>query len=148
MSPSGDTRFHVRLVAELERSYQRDLARGAGEFAAGEAGWALHGLMEPAGGPCDGVLSFVAPWGWRAGLPGDVPIVFTSEAAGESQPAAVVPDNHAVGRLAADHLIARGGRRFALVAGDRPFAHRRRAGFVERLAEGGFELDQIGRAHV
>jgi len=129
---------HVRLVAELERSYQRDLARGAGQYAAARRGWLLHGLTEPAGGPCDGVLSFVSPWSPHVeGSPGGVPMVFTSDADVADGPVAVVPDNRKVGRLAAEHLLMQGGGRFAYVGLDRPFSRKRRDGFFEALGEAG-----------
>lgn len=49
----------------------------------------------------------------------------------------VVPDDLAVGRLAAQHLLDKGFRNFAYYGGDIPFARIRRDGFVSALAAAG-----------
>jgi LacI family transcriptional regulator len=50
----------------------------------------------------------------------------------------VLPDDRAVGRIAAEHLLSLGLRNFASLAVDAPFARLREQGFVERLARKGY----------
>jgi LacI family transcriptional regulator len=51
----------------------------------------------------------------------------------------VLPDDRAVGYLAAEHLLSLGLEHFASLAVDAPFAKLREQGFVERLAQAGYD---------
>lgn len=75
-----------------------------------------------------------------------VPFVLVSRRAGRHT--SVTCDDVLGGRLAADHLLERGHRRLAVVAGE-PFASTgidRTKGFVERCAEAGVEVDVVHSA--
>ena len=54
------------------------------------------------------------------------------------------PDSHKAGRMAADHLLERGFRRFSFCGypGEN-WSRRREEGFVERLREAGFDCDSF-----
>lgn len=57
----------------------------------------------------------------------------------------VIPDNSAIGRLAAEHLLSRGLRSFAFWQDPtRTYARERRDGFVAALDEAGYETQLIG----
>jgi len=55
----------------------------------------------------------------------------------------VVPDHRAVGRLAADHLVSKGLRRFAFGGQLSRLMNLRHEGFATRLAELGFECERM-----
>jgi len=59
----------------------------------------------------------------------------------------VTCDNHAVGRMAAAHLLGQGHRHFAWVspAGDQPIARARREGFRAALQDAGFDCTILER---
>jgi LacI family transcriptional regulator len=58
----------------------------------------------------------------------------------------VGPDDYAVGRMGAEHLLERGFRTFAFIGHkDHGYSQRRRAGFSEALKETGFECIVVNR---
>ena len=57
-------------------------------------------------------------------------------------------DCHAAGRLAAEHLLGLGLRRFAFVGQEeQAWSYRREAGFRQRLAEAGYEYSAFAKTH-
>lgn len=71
----------------------------------------------------------------------DAPVVNLSMRLAETGLPTVAPDNHAVGRIAAEHFLERGFRTFAyLEFSDAWFSGERHAGFRERLAEAGHDV--------
>lgn len=75
-----------------------------------------------------------------AGVP--VPVVYVYEPSEDPTDISFTPDNHQAGRLAAEHVIARGRTRIAMVNGDPAFlaAHDRADGVVAALQAAGLEL--------
>ena len=59
-------------------------------------------------------------------------------------PASVMPDNHAAGRLAGEHLLGRGLRQFACwIDPTRRYAQQRYAGFSEIVSGAGYKVETI-----
>ena len=72
----------------------------------------------------------------------DVPVVLLNRHMGASDEVAVISDSRAGGRLAAEHLIARGARRIAHIAGweEASTQREREAGFIDGLRAAGLSL--------
>jgi LacI family transcriptional regulator len=66
-----------------------------------------------------------------------VPVINISSAEEESLLPRVIPDNRAIGRLAAEHFLDMGFRDFAFAGGRQWFSRMRCEGFVQTLAEHG-----------
>lgn len=60
----------------------------------------------------------------------------------------VVPDDSAVGKLAADHFLDKGFRHFGFYGGDMPYARIRRDGFVGALQQAGHECSVYLRKEI
>ncbi len=71
-----------------------------------------------------------------------VPVVYAYGPSEDPTDSSIVPDNVSAGELAAEHMLATGRRRIALVSGDRTFlaARDRTEGVVAALAAAGTEL--------
>jgi len=147
---ASDPVFHV--VAELSpwQGYYRPVLRGALRYAAGAAHWELSSPIRPASHPAaaaasrtpeavDGRIVPAMNRHFRA-LVARHPqrIVAIRDRFGADAVPTVVPDNAAVGKMAAEYLLGLGYRRFGTVgaAGNQASA-RRLAGFEAAVAEAG-----------
>ncbi|WP_035604574.1 DNA-binding transcriptional regulator [Haloferula sp. BvORR071] len=75
----------------------------------------------------------------------DIPVINVAGLMDETQVCSVLSDDHAIGRLAAEHLISRGFKDFAFVRkrdGTR-YSQDRGAGFQARVEEAGFKVTNI-----
>ncbi len=81
----------------------------------------------------------------EAALRLDVPVVDYSmdQLAVNAGLAAVLLDNHAIGRLVAEHFLERGFGHFAFAAGTTTMSAERYAGFTERLGEAGHTASSL-----
>ncbi len=136
----------VLVVLPLEYGYYRDVLHGIGKFV-GER-WRLFlssgervarsELVSPEG--IDGFIAAVS-WPHSASLFGalGVPGVNVSGRMEATGLPTVRPDDVAIGRLAAEHLLARGHTHFACVSQDTSFAARRAEGFAEAIVKAGLQ---------
>ena len=142
-------RRNMRVVLVMpDLSYARGIMRGVNTYARPDRGWLLHSAQ-----PALASLSTIAAWNPDGivvhGSPGEPidallalgkPIVNVSGADLAGIPA-VRPDNVAVGRLAAEHLLERGHRRLAYFGLARTqFARARRLGVRLAARQAGVPL--------
>src|ERR1043165_7584055 len=147
----------VALLLETGTGPGRDMLRGISRYVRESGQWALH--HEPRSS------QFVEGWSpkWISGWEGDgiigrfqtrsmiqaakrtgLPVVDVLGAGSQRPFTLVQPDNDAVSRLAAEHLIGRGFRQFAFVgAPSHPWSNERWRAFVKTLAERGFSCDAL-----
>jgi LacI family transcriptional regulator len=76
------------------------------------------------------------------------PIVNTSAYARESPSPQVIPDNPAIGRMAAEYLLSAGFRDFAFVSQDRWFSEQRLKGFAGVLKRRGLAIAAIAQTEL
>ncbi|WP_165231950.1 AraC family transcriptional regulator [Aquisphaera insulae] len=146
----------VALLIETSRGYGRGLLRGIVRYARLHGPWGFY--LTP--GDFAQVLPRMQSWGGtgiiarvetaavaRAILESGLPAIALDLAEEEMRPehplghlAEVESDSAGAGRLAAEHLLGLGFRNHAYVGtGDRVWSLRRRAAFVDRIREAGFE---------
>jgi len=137
----------VAVTFPLARDHLTRVMRGVTDYAQQHGNWSLHVNPELPSTPVralagwhgDGALALVdraADAKVARGL--DLPIVNISSAIKDAGLPRVTTDNHAVGRLAAEHLLKRGFRRFAYYGLRRVwFSQQRGRGFRETLAKHG-----------
>jgi LacI family transcriptional regulator len=135
---------HVALAFPMDSTHLHQVVHGITEFAARQQRWAFTTFPEPLG-------ETLAQIGWRghgvitamtrsqdvrAASELGLPCVNISGALWDDSFPRVNIDNLAVGRLAAEHLLARGFRRFACYAvrGVR-YSDERERGFLQRLRQ-------------
>jgi LacI family transcriptional regulator len=124
-------------------------AKGRGTWRVDMANFGEVTTDEVAAGKVDGVI--FGRWGAQSALmqaidAGGVPAVDISGADDVyTPPARIMPDDRAVGAIAAEHFLARGFAHFAYYGLPDQFNHRwekaRRDGFRDRLAAGGYTTD-------
>jgi LacI family transcriptional regulator len=131
---------------------QMPIVRGVSDYAR-EQGWVLQanpemfnlGLHDLNGCPADGLIATLKTNAEMAGAKAlKIPVVNLSGALRESEVPRVMVDQVAMGRMAAEHFIACGLSRFAYY-GEREtwYSQQRREGFVQRLAEDGYEASVL-----
>jgi LacI family transcriptional regulator len=147
----------IALLLETGTGPGRDMLRGISRYVRESGPWALH--HEPRSS------QFVEGWSpkWINGWQGDgiigrfqtrsmiqaakrtgLPVVDVLGAGSQRPFTLVQPDNEAVARLAAEHLIGRGFRQFAFVgAPSHPWSNERWKAFGKNLAERGFSCDAL-----
>jgi LacI family transcriptional regulator, galactose operon repressor len=78
----------------------------------------------------------------RVGVGLGIPVVYAMTQSLDSDEPAILPDDHGGGRIAADHLIAAGRRRFGHITGPERFlaARKRASGFCATLARAGIDF--------
>ena len=124
-------------------TYSPAAHRGIARYAA-EHGWHLHADMArvpqvPRGWRGDGIVAGLGPWDepaefLREAIAAGIPAVDIYHMRPEIAVARVSADHEAVGRAAAEHLLAAGWRRFAWFSRENhPPAERRLAGFTAAL---------------
>ena len=146
----------IALLIETSRGYGRQLLRGIVRYARLHGPWGFYVTpgdflqavprMKSWGGA--GIIARVeTPAVARAILASGLPTIALGLSDEQLRPESplsrlseVVSDSHGAGRMAAEHLLGRGFRRFAYVgARGRVWSGRRLDGFRSRLHEAGFE---------
>jgi len=136
----------VAVIVPMGYGYFREVLRGIGRYAGRR--WQLT-IQEP--GPDTVIREMRTTWGItgaigvfnnhkaeQGALDARVPCVNVSGWLADGQLPRVRPNDEAVGRLAAEHLMGRGYRHFAHMEARAPdFRVRRQSGFVAALAEAG-----------
>jgi len=130
---------------------QMPLLRGISDYARQKCNWVLHanpevfdrGLRDLIGWPGHGLIGVLrskADLALAASL--GFPVVNLSGALRETQVPRVMVDQVAMGRMAAEHLLACGLSQFAYY-GEREmwYSQQRKDGFEQRLAEAGFSCE-------
>lgn len=144
--------FLVQIAVDLHHDYFREVALGARHYGY-ETGrlkfadrWLEHELAEDLG--ClvvkRGIQGLIMPVHtmeiYRRVTRLAVPVVNVSTRLALPRLPLATRDDVAVGRLAAEHLLACGCREFGFWGlEDRPFSEERLAGFLKKLGEAGFE---------
>lgn len=127
---------------------------GVGRYARPDRPWLVQVLEQPGVGPealasseADGVMARVWPGAWaEAARACRSPVVEVMTSVMSQAVPSVQSDERAAGRLAAEHLIDRGLRRFGFVADvGSSFALEREAGFNEALEDAGFACSSMPR---
>ncbi|MCC5831015.1 MAG: DNA-binding transcriptional regulator [Phycisphaeraceae bacterium] len=140
----GTLKTHrIRLIMEPDYGYCRDIVKGIRKFATHGSGWELFLSrmrdVDPqrtwATERCDGIIGLAG--GGRtteAMLSLDIPVVNVSSRAETLLFPSVIQDNHAIGHLAAEHLLERGFTRFTVVGfNSLRFSRERLEGFSDRI---------------
>jgi LacI family transcriptional regulator len=131
--------------------YFADVVAGVQEFAQGEVNWIVEvcPTLDVAKATCrewspDGILLNSADGDWVPFLQNmPVPVVQVGGPAIPHIPR-VSTDNNAIGRIAAEHFLERGVRRFAFCGYDHSdWSSERETGFREALAENGFNCSSF-----
>ena len=127
---------------------------GVARFARPNMPWLIQLLEQPGGGPeelasseAEGVIARLGPGGWaEAARACRSPLVEVMGGSDRADIPSVRVDDAAAGRLAAEHLMDRGLRRFGYAADvNSIFAIERERGFIEALAEAGFACSSMPR---
>ncbi len=154
--PATSAKPRLRQIAcwvDKNSDYGRDIALGVNQFAQSHAHWSvLHMALANdqierwlQQHPCDGIVTQNAS-PVMAGLFKHHGVLAVNVSAKLAEPAlpTVVSDNHAAGRLAAEHLLTCGLRQFAAINmglnGSLHFAELRLQGFRDRLREAGHSV--------
>jgi len=147
---SNDIR-RVAVMLRVEGGYVRPILRGALRYAGEALNWRVQGVEIPGvvDGPfdedCDGGIIQGGQFDLVKRLKArGVPLVTVSENVQDPDIPLVVPDNEAVGAMAADHLNDRGFQRFVGVGSRVVVGSRRRLkGFNDRVAAVGGRLLEL-----
>lgn len=151
MNKSPSPPYLVQIAVDLHHDYFREVALGARHYGY-ETGrltfadrWLEHELAEGLDRLMvkRGIQGLIMPVHtmeiYRRITRLSVPVINVSTRLSLPHLPLVTRDDVAVGRLAAEHLMACGCREFGFWgAGRRPFSEERLAGFLEKLAEAGF----------
>ncbi|HEV7298255.1 MAG TPA: substrate-binding domain-containing protein [Tepidisphaeraceae bacterium] len=141
-------------MIETHTSYGQGLLRGISSYVANREQWVAEvpnwdneGVTELTG--ADGVIAQVYGQHDADRLrAARVPVVNVSSHATFNDLPAVRPDNHAAGRLGAEHLLDRGFRSFAFCGiPERYFSGERQAGFCQRIEAHGHPCQTFGWPH-
>lgn len=129
---------NIAILLRFQFGWDRDLAQGIAQYARTRPQWRL--FVWPRAQD-----TFVAPTGWRCHgaighlsspvevVAGGAPLVFVGSRDVGVASVQVSPDEHAIGRLAAEHLHQCGFRRVTCYGGTKPWAKAREAGFRETV---------------
>jgi LacI family transcriptional regulator len=132
---------------------QMPIVRGISDYAREKGNWVLHAnpemfnltLRELTSWPGDGLIATLrTPADVAAAKALKMPVINLAGALRHSGVPRVMVDQTAMGRLAADHLIACGLSRFAYF-GEREtwYSQQRKEGFLQRLAEDGYDASVL-----
>ncbi len=141
----------IAVLLDTDFAYGRQILQGVEEYARRRPEWrvlALHAMQESLLADLlrrrrlAGVIGALMSDRWLVGLPvGGVPLVNVSDASELRRVDSVVPDNMAIGRLAAQYLLESGVRAYGCLCEQASAAARqRRNGFVAELAAAGREV--------
>ena len=145
-------RLRVALLIESSRGFGRTLLRGITAYGRTHGHWAFFHEERELAAPLPGDLKRWRPDGIIARLATNklvqqvralgLPTVDLSCKYDVPGVPSLTPDNAAIGRLAVEHFLERGFRRFAYCGlPGIPFSDRQEAGFQEALAARGFHAD-------
>lgn len=151
----------VLLMLGCSRASERGLLRGIARYSRFHEPWSFYreppfyrkppfhrlprhtqSLSPLRGRGIDGVVAYAAnPAQIEAFLPAGFPAVVLPIEEKIPGWCSIVEEDHTVGRIAAEHFLERGFKRFAFCGFDHMYWSRvRQEGFTRRLAEGGFEV--------
>ena len=144
------------VVTDLENAYHAHALQllveklGAGRlaplvFACNTVEGAENAIARLMSYQVDAVVGLAAPFSdqiVKSCVAGGKPLVLMNRHEGDENVGVVAGDGLAAGAMVADHLVARGARRFAFLGGeDNSFISKEREqGFADRLASHGFDL--------
>ena len=141
----------VYLLVPLGLSYGREVMRGVREYTKANCLWQLA-VAEPTASTLralkkdkpDGIIAMLTSEAVeKAARDLKVPAVNVSSWCKGVLPR-VIPDNQAIGRLAAEHFLSRGFRHFAFAGmAQRLFSQQRHEGFIAALREAGHTCDSM-----
>jgi LacI family transcriptional regulator len=150
----------IAVLGATNFAHANALLSGVNQYARDKPDWEiipLHYSQEKAlgqlvtEGRIDGLIGAMLSDGWVAALRGDVPIPIlnTSSLSELTSTSSVIPDDVAIGALAADHF-ARRRYGMLLFAGVRSYACSavRRRGFSARAAENGIKVLELPHANI
>jgi len=141
----------VGVLLDTQFNHGVDVLQGVQDFAARKSAWqvlALHSTQERVLGDLlrqrrlDGVIGPILSDRWIEGFPGPpVPVVNVSGASDVRHLASVIPNERAVGRLAARHLLDNGWSKLACLAQPGSMAASlRQHGFTQAAATAGLPV--------
>ena len=148
--------LRVGILAPPLPSYIRDIYRGVLHYARREANWAMRAF--PSSGrvptpnspelPIDGMIAHIGDRKAATAIRRlNVPCVNISARRNDLGFPCVWPDNEAIGRMAAEHLVGLGLRHFAYLGyGDAYFADVRGDAFSDVVREHGFDCIRADNA--
>lgn len=151
MARSPKPPLTIDLLLPIDVTFFREVLLGVRAFSRIGKPWTLnvrrddeHFLGALAGDKPDAALGamFSKPILDAVGAAG-IPAVNVSGRDWSTLPS-VIADNHAIGRVAAEHFLACGFERFAFIGGDTLFSRERGEGFLRRLEEEGFSCEMRG----
>jgi LacI family transcriptional regulator len=133
--------------------YVHEIVMGVTRYAR-EAGWILydapsHSRATSPTGKCDGIITLLPSRRHREMidycLSAKLPVVDLSDQMPELPFPRVLPDNRAIGQMAAEHLLARGFLNFAFLVVDSlaPVVRERKAGFQAAVKEAGRKFHEL-----
>jgi LacI family transcriptional regulator len=140
---------HVALIVETSMAYGRGLLRGIAKYVTANGYWSIFVDQRSLNDPPPGWLTdweghgviMRAQTKRLAKMVSDlgVPAVDTLHQFNELNAPQVIPDHHAIARMAADHLLERHFRHFAFVGVERAhWSKARRDALIEILRKDGF----------
>jgi len=145
----------VALFVDIVSDYGRDILAGIATYVRNHEPWTIFGDPERVMTPVeqlqrwrgDGVIAHVSTDTMaRAAEACGVPVVNVSQYLPDAPFPSVLPDNAAVGRIAAEYLLARGYEHFAYCGFiGHGYAEARLASFAGRLLDEGHEV-QVNRS--
>ena len=151
---------HVAVLIETSRAYGRGLLQGVQRYNRERADWSTyfqpHGLGDPpppwlTSWRGDGILARIDNQGLAGAIrKAGIPVVNLRGTLPDLPFPFIGADNHAVGRLAAEHLLDRGFFHFGFYGVRRryhPGYDRRGDSFRERIAEAGFDCAVLRSDH-
>jgi LacI family transcriptional regulator len=147
----NDPAVTIGVLLDTQFDHGMRVLQGVQDFASHQSAWqvlALHSTQEPLLGDLlrqrrlAGVIGPILSDRWIAGLPGSpVPVINVSGASNVRRVASVIPDERAVGRLAAQHFVDNGWRNLACLAQiGSTAASLRQQGFAESAAIAGLPV--------
>jgi len=147
----AETFRNIAVLGEADLVFSTQVLEGVQAFANRKSAWRvvpLHCTQDDSlddllrHGRIGGVIGSFISERWIAGLPGQpVPLVNIGALSNLSGVASVVPDNVAVGRMAAAHLLEGGWRVLGCISEAASYAAgQRREGFVAAAGAGGVKV--------
>lgn len=148
---------HVALMFPMGQAYHARLLRGITDYALEDGGWTLSVNSETIpmpmrslkGWPGHGVIAPLTTGSeLQVARTLGLPVVNLSGSLRQTDLPRVMVDHEAVGRLAAEHLLERGFRRFAYYGLKGAwFSNLRGRGFTERIEQAGGEVSVLETAY-